>query len=225
MSFCPAPWRCERADQPMTSGADHGDAQRVSSDVLERGLIVSPVAVGDPRRARVESFIARRYQEAFGARLGAFLPNLLMLETADGHMRAALGYRVASSGRLFVEDYLDQPAEQCVAAALKRPVERANLVEVGNLAAEPGLGRAVVLSMTRFLAAHGYRQVLFAATGMLRSSFGRLGLTPVALAPARAERLRDQRSNWGSYYQTQPVVLCGDLEDGMRLLAALESRK
>lgn len=179
----------------------------------------------DPRRARVEQFIAQRYSEAYGAKLGAFLPQLLALETEEGRLRAALGFRVASAGRLFVEDYLDAPAEQCVAQALGREVKRETLVEVGNLAADPGLGRAVVLCMTRFLAEQGFRHVLFAATGTLRASFGRLGLSPVALAPARAERLRDQRSDWGSYYRTQPVVLCGDLGDGLKLLKALDARR
>jgi hypothetical protein len=91
-------------------------------------------------------------------------------------------------------------------------------VEVGNLAADPGLGRAVVATMTLVLYQLGFRHVLFAATGVLRASFGRLGLAPVLLANADASRLRDTRSNWGSYYEHRPQVLCGDLSAGLQLL-------
>lgn len=183
-----------------------------------RPLLVARIDIGHPARAELEAFIAARFEAAFGARLGGYLPHLLSLRCPAGHSRAALGWRGGGEGRLFVEDYLDEPAEVAVSRALHAPVERDALVEVGNLAAEPGLGRAVVTTMTEVLYGMGFRQVLFAATGLLRASFGRLGLAPVCLATADPQRLRDTRSDWGSYYAHRPQVLCGDLEAGLALL-------
>jgi hypothetical protein len=188
--------------------------ERVSTGLLD----CDAVEISDVRRAELEAFIAGRYERFFGAKLGAYLPHLLSLRSASGRTRAALGYRGAAEGRLFVEDYLDAPAQQCVAQALGMPVDRATLVEVGNLAADPGLGRSVVATMTRVLHELGFRHVLFAATGVLRASFGRLGLAPVLLASADPQRLQNSASQWGSYYDHRPQVLCGDLSAGLALL-------
>jgi hypothetical protein len=48
-------------------------------------------------------------------------------------------------------------------------------------------------------------------TRLLRNSFLRLGLPPIALVHASPQRLQDRGSSWGSYYQTDPIVVAADI--------------
>lgn len=178
------------------------------------------VAADHPQRAEVEAFIARIYRERHGARLAGFLPHLLAWRDADGALQAAAGLRAGSEGALFVEQYLDVPAEAAVAAVAGAPVSRERLVEVGNFAAEgAGDARALILRLTVRLHAAGYRWVLFAATRQLRNAFDRMHLATVALADADPARLAQGGTDWGRYYDAQPTLMCGDIAAGYAWLA------
>lgn len=177
------------------------------------------VGPDSPERAETEAFIAAVYRARYGAELTHFLPQLLAYRDAGGRLTAAVGWRGGAHGRLFVENYLDGPVEDALAAALGRPVPRGSLVEVGNFAAVgAGDARAVIVDVTHLLHAAGLRWVLFTATRQLRNAFERLGLVPTPLAPARPERLTDGGAHWGSYYQTQPQLMFGDIAAGHRFL-------
>jgi hypothetical protein len=172
-----------------------------------------------PARASVEAFIARVYRQRYGAVLRGFLPHLLAYHDADGTLRAALGLRCASEGDLFVEQYLERPAELAIAARVPRPVARTQLVEVGNFAADqPGDARAMIQALTATLHAAGLRWVLFVATRQLRNTFDRLHLATVDLGEARGERLRGDPSDWGGYYAAQPRLMFGDIAAGHAFL-------
>jgi hypothetical protein len=174
-------------------------------------------------RAQAEAFVAAVYRERHGATLREFMPWLLAFRDAGGALLAVVGLRLAASAPLFVEQYLDAPAEQAVAGALARAVERDAMVEVGGLAARrPGDARRLILCLTRGLDGAGLRWVLFAATLQLRNAFDRLGLRPVPIAPARRERLRPSATDWGRYYDSQPVLLCGDVAAGAAFLGGAQ---
>ncbi len=173
------------------------------------------IAVGDPRRAAAEAFVAQVYRARYGARLTAFMPQLLAWRDDAGALRAVVGLRDGGDVPLFVEQYLDVPAEAAVAAALGRPVAREALVEVGNFAAcSAGDARAVIVHLTERLHAAGVRWVLFAATRQLRNAFDRLHLATVELADADPARLGEGSADWGTYYDTQPKLMFGDVAAG-----------
>jgi hypothetical protein len=173
------------------------------------------IAVGDPRRAAAEAFVAQVYRARYGARLTAFMPQLLAWRDDAGALRAVVGLRDGENAPLFVEQYLDVPAEAAVAAALGRPVAREALVEVGNFAAcSAGDARAVIVHLTERLHAAGVRWVLFAATRQLRNAFDRLHLATVELADADPARLHGSDADWGTYYDTQPKLMFGDVAAG-----------
>jgi hypothetical protein len=177
-----------------------------------------------PARHRLHSFIRADFQGAHGARVDHFYPSLLGFSSRQG-LRAVIGFRGGcTDGRhqpLFAEQYLDAPAEDLVRARTGLGVARHALVEVGNLALdEPGHARWVIAASTAYLAAAGYRWVLFTATRPLANAFLRLGLRPVALAPADPARLPDGGASWGRYYEHGPVVYAGDILAGARKLQA-----
>ena len=177
------------------------------------------VDAGHADRREVEAFITRIYAERFGAHLRSFLPDLLAFRDARGAIQAAVGLRHGLHGPLFVEQYLDLPAETAIGRRLRRPVRRDELVEVGGFASRsPGDAREVIIQLTRCLHEADVRYVLFAATRQLRNAFDRLRLQTVVLAEARSERLHGDAADWGSYYQAQPQVLFGDVAAGHAFL-------
>lgn len=190
--------------------------RRVAESIFTQGALVE---ASDARRSETETFIAEVYRARYGASLAAFLPHLLAFRNDTGALRAAVGLRSGDEGPLFVEQYLDVPAEAAIAAHLGRPVSRSALVEAGNFGAmRAGDASALIVHMTHWLHLAGFRWVLFAATRQLRNTFDRLHLATVALAPARASRLQGDTSEWGRYYETQPTLMFGDIGAGHAFL-------
>lgn len=169
-----------------------------------------------PQRPVVEAFIAQVYRDRHGAQLRSFLPHLLAYRDSEGQLLAAVGMRLGQEGPLFVEQYLDVPAETLLASRqLAEGVQRRDLAEVGSFAAStPGAARELILQLTCTLHAAHVRWVLFAATRQLRNAFDRLHLSLTELAEARADRLQGDASEWGRYYQAQPRVMCGNVTSG-----------
>jgi hypothetical protein len=181
---------------------------------------VEYVRAGDPARAGLEAFIAQSFHASYGAVLSHFCDTLLGCRDAAGQWIAALGYSLGEQGPLFLEQYLDEPLEQAIGLRAGHPVARTEIVEVGNLAAaHPGAARALIVSMTRLLHAHGLHWVAFTATASLLNSFTRLRLQPGVLAEADPRRLPDAGRRWGSYYHSQPQVMFGDIRYGYAQLA------
>jgi hypothetical protein len=128
---------------------------------------------------------------------------------------AVAGVRLASEEPLFLERYLDDSIDPLIAAAAGRPVDRACIVEVGNLAAsDNGSARLSIITLTYMLALGGLEWVAFTGNIGLVNSFHRLGLKPVTLCAADPARLGDDRHSWGSYYESKPWVHVGNIRAG-----------
>lgn len=177
------------------------------------------IALDHPRRAEVEDFVATVYRQRFDARLQHFMPELLAFCDVFGHVQAAAGVRSARVHPLFTEQYLPSRVEQCISQAARQPVQREDIVEVGNFAARTsGDARRVIEQVTRTLHAAGFRWVVLVATRQLRNAFDRLHLQTTVLADASPNQLHDDGTEWGRYYHTQPQVLCGDIAAGYAFL-------
>jgi hypothetical protein len=106
-----------------------------------------------------------------------------------------------------------------IAGRLGIAVARAGVVEVGNLAAtHAGGARWLITALTAYLHARGAEWVVFTAVSSVRNAFLRLGLEPVALAPAPPHRLGAAAGEWGRYYDGAPVVMAGQVAHGYRVL-------
>ena len=180
---------------------------------------------GTVGRGDIEAFIARTFHDTYGAHLSHFSETLIGCRDAGGGWSAALGYSLAASGPTFLEQYLDAPLEVEIGGRLGRPVAREHIVEVGNLAAtHAGAARALIVRTTRLLYHMGLHMVAFTATTSLLNSFGRLHLQPHPLAPADPARLPGAGRQWGTYYDTQPQVMFGDIRYGYEKLARRSSQ-
>jgi hypothetical protein len=194
------------------------------ADLSDR-ITLQHVGAVHPARPELQGFIRSVFNQAHGAQVSAFYPNLLGFRVAD-RPRAVVGYRDGRATTLFSEQYLDRPAHELASSRLGLPVRRAEMVEVGNLAiADPGQARWVISASTAFLAAAGYRWVLFTANQPLANAFSRLGLTPLALADASPDRLPDRGAAWGTYYDGEPKVYLGDIQAGCQKLQSCGLRR
>lgn len=147
------------------------------------------------------------------------MPCLFGLESPDGALHAAVGCRSASEEPLFLERYLANGIEHAIRERCATRVSRPEIVEVGNLATHrPATARLLIVELTRVLSAQGFRWVAFTATPSLLNSFVRLGLAPTLIGPADPARLGDERCDWGSYYDSRPQVVVGEILQGCRLL-------
>jgi Thermostable hemolysin len=190
---------------------------RLDTRGFAKGALIDP---DHARRADTEAFIAQVYRARYGAELTQFLPHLLAFDDTNGRLQAAVGLRCGYEGPLFVEQYLDAPADAAIADAIGRPVSRDQLVEVGNFGAlSAGDARQLILHLTHWLHAAGFRWVLFAATRQLRNTFDRLHLDTVELAEANPSRLLRDPGQWGQYYDAQPKVMFGDIAAGHAYLS------
>ena len=193
---------------------DHPTSRETASAPVPRSLHL--VAVDAARRAAVQDFIRDRFAAHYQADVRHFMPCLFGLEADDGSLHGAVGCRSAATQALFLEHYLDEPIEDLIAARVGTSVERADVVEVGNLAARgAGMSRLLIVALTRLLATEGVRWVGFTGTPALINSFRRLGIALHGLAPADPRRLgvdRDQwRAEWGSYYDAGPQVMVAEV--------------
>jgi hypothetical protein len=174
------------------------------------------IAAEPAARAALEGFIAERFWTSHGARIADYCSHLLGVRDASGRLRAAAGFTPAAGRSLFLERYLDKPVEAVLREAAGEPVSRAEIVEVGNLAAGPGLGRVLIPAIGAHLHREGYRWVVFTATRELRNAFRRLQLQPLRLAAAPPSRLPDGGRSWGTYYAHDPSVMAGPIAACLR---------
>ncbi|MBS1161942.1 MAG: Thermostable hemolysin [Proteobacteria bacterium] len=174
-----------------------------------------------PGRAVAEQFISQRFAESFGSRVDSFMPRLFTLRDQHGVICGAFGLRSANR-KLFLEQYLDLPIEKAIAARLGSRIDRQCIVEVGHFSGTfPGAVRAMICLLTERLHREGFAWVTFTGTASLRNAFSRMGLAPLDIQAAAAERLpAEERAAWGSYYQHAPHVLVGNIKEGYGALVS-----
>ncbi|MEZ5659578.1 MAG: thermostable hemolysin [Burkholderiaceae bacterium] len=172
-----------------------------------------------PERAAVEHFIASGFERHFGARVGQFTPVLASLRCGE-RILAAAGYRLAVD-TLFLESYLPQPIDACLAAGQGRPVARDSIAEVGQLATRaPRHLHTLMKLLAEHLALAGVDWVAITATATLRQMFARFGLQWQEIAPADPIRAGISLNDWGRYYEHDPRVIAGRLSRNLGPLVA-----
>jgi hypothetical protein len=168
-------------------------------------------------------FIQSRYAAVHGARAPVGYSRFL------SHMRsaqqgAALGFRRASEGRLFLEAYLDLPVEQLLAERLGWQLARSRIVEIGSLAANSPQELIRLWCSAACQLVEESEVGIAVLTRRLRVMLRKVGITLHELAPALPGRL-ESSSGWGSYYTNDPVVCAGQLADARRQLTRFMARR
>ncbi len=174
------------------------------------GCALEMVPADHPQRLEVEAFVRNRYREIHGADVQRFLPVLLVLRGPGGRIAGVAGYRDAASEPLFLEHYLDKPAEQVLAAHFQCELGRHEIVEIGNFACVScRASKDLVAGLMEFLDQRGTVWAMFTGTRLIRQIMQHMGIDVQELAPAQRSRLRNSVDDWGSYYECDPRVVAG----------------
>lgn len=177
------------------------------------------LVTGEGRRS-VEHFVSTQFRKAYNARITEFMPDLMGLyDNAD--LAAACGLRQAATGPMFLEQYLERPADEMLGEKTGTATKRRSMMEVGNLAiARPGYARHLVFWLTMHMRNAGMQWVLFSAVPALLNNFRRLGVPLLILAPADPAKISAEvRATWGTYYDQRPQVTAVNVETAFRALS------
>lgn len=171
----------------------------------------------DVAREEVEGFAKKCYRESYGAEIKTFCRELLVLRASSGELVSCVGINMAGEGELFLEQYLHTPVEQQLAAKLKRPVDRTKIAEIGTLATgHKGLCRLTMVGLAGLLKSRGIEHVTLTGIQSVRNALAHLGIPLHFLSTATADKLKEDASQWGSYYEAAPEVVFIDVTIGCR---------
>ena len=164
-------------------------------------------------RARLEAKIRSGFGMHFGACIEGFMPRFALYRHTSG-ATGVIGVRQASHEPLYLEHYLSQPIERIITDASDCRVERSAIAEIGQFVVDD---RDIVGSFFRelapFLSAEGYDWVCFTGTNKIRALLNRIGFRGMPVTAADAKRIPAAGDRWGSYYDNDPVVIVGKLDD------------
>lgn len=172
------------------------------------------------QRAEIEGYIASKFAASYGASLTAFLPFMLVMRARNG-IGGVLGMRRAEPGQaLFLEQYINSPAEVQLGALLGRLVTRDSLVEVGNLVATwRGSSQMLFIALAALIVQVGAEWAVFTATPEVQKLLSRLGVKQYVLGKADGGKLGEQLANWGSYYDSSPSLVAVNAAHALTLFA------
>jgi hypothetical protein len=173
-----------------------------------------------PERPELERFVVSAFEREHDAVVRTFMPMLVGCRDRERRLRSVVGLRATGTVPLFLERYLDRPAEDLIAAKTGRTVRRDGIVEVGNLA---GLNcRAamrLVASLPGLLLSLRFEWVVFTATTTVRQMLAVLGAPVAELARAGEACAAGGIDRWGHYYRNDPRVCAGWLPYARRIPA------
>jgi len=199
------------AQQPPATVNGVLKAPTAAADGVNKTETSSSIQILTPTHAlrpQVESFIKDMFQQHHNAQVDTFLPTLLAAFNESGNPNSVLGFRNAQDQPLYLEQYLNQSIETLIQSFSQNPVQRAQVVEIGNLASKNSAScQALFISIAQHLKNTNVNWITCTGTSVLRIVFRRLGIKAVAIHEADQNRLGDKQYSWGSYYDHEPQVM------------------
>jgi len=183
-------------------------------------MSIAVVTTQSAQRQALETEIRRKFERVYGAQLRHFLPKLLHLQRS-GKLGAAVGIRSAGESSLFLEQYTDRPIEQFIAGAYQLPVDRDQVVEIGNLTAVvPGIAYTLFALLATLLTEAGFRWVTCTATPQVEAMLARMQFSYRTICSADPACLSEGSANWGDYYKSRPNVIVGNTREAAAQVAS-----
>ncbi|MDX2349694.1 MAG: thermostable hemolysin [Porticoccus sp.] len=172
-----------------------------------------------PARAGVEGYINQQFQVAYGATISDFLPLILTL-SCNGKLGAVTGICPADSHPLFLEQYLSSSIEDEINRFSPQPVKRSSIAEIGNLAASRrGSSQLLFVLLAAILHRANFEWLAFTATPQVQRTIRKLGFDLYPITEALPLQISNTSAqDWGSYYETKPMVVAGRLNDAMNTI-------
>ncbi len=180
------------------------------------GHVISICDLFHPERKKVEEFLEANYLRAFGGKLHSHYPILMSVRNKEGEILAASGFRYADGERLFLENYLDSSVEDELQKRFGK-ITRNDVVEIGNLVSSDndkarGVAFFLFRAMATYLKSQNKKIACATATLPLRRIFRLVNFKTETLAKASIEMV-DNPKDWGSYYENDPQVIAGLIDE------------
>lgn len=173
-------------------------------------------------RCTLEAQIAERFASEYNATLSHFLPLLLSLRQFQ-KLTTVVGLRPAGREALYLERYLDVPVEQRLGQSVNAPVERRGIVEIGNLVStKQGASLKMFAILALVLQRAGFDWVVCTATRQVHKMLTDFGFATHVMCHADATRI-DSDTTWGSYYETGPKVIAGNLQYAAGVVQSIDA--
>lgn len=159
----------------------------------------------------LQKVVSAKYKNIYSANIIP-TPDMFALLREDRacHINGAcFGITIASKRKLFSEQYLQMPIEDTLKRMTGVGLSRDSIAEVGSLVSyqSPGAGTKLVEMIPWIIWTLGYKYVLITATEKLQEIFKITQVPFQAITPATIHQVtEDSKSNWGSYYETQPIT-------------------
>lgn len=174
------------------------------------GIKIEALSVDSETRAAVECFIQRGYLNTYQANINITTPYLIALEKCA--LKSALGVR-SGKQTLFTEQYLALPIEQELSMRGFH-TKRSEIAEIAHLYSNAKVFTVPLMLVTALaLQFKGFSSMVFTGTEHVINLIKRTGIKVEQIANADASMLSSSDDNWGTYYDTQPVVACIALQD------------
>ncbi len=149
--------------------------------------------------------IAKGYRAAFSAETRMRPYRLVITTTRSGEVACATSLRSHDEG-FFSQQYLDAPVSNLISRRTGLMVFPQEILEVGSLAcSSPFAAYPTLRAVFQWGRERGIGWGVFTATTEVRRLIRRARITPLMLAKAEANRVRNS-DQWGDYYAHDPWV-------------------
>jgi hypothetical protein len=170
------------------------------------------------KRLLVEAYVHDKFNESYAANVQHFLPYFLTLKCND-NICSVVGFRLAESGPLYLEKYLQHPIEQEIGMRFNTAIQRESVIEIGNLVSTwRGSSQLLFILLTDLLMRINREWVVFTATKDVEHLLQKMHFTLIPLGEASKNMLGDEKDQWGSYYQDKPRLILGHIPSAMSRL-------
>lgn len=196
--------------------------------ILERKFIYSPsskianISLYDSSlddASEIKLFIQDVYFKHYKANIDVTYPFLMAVLDKNHNILSAVGFRYADLEELFLEQYLDDKIENILSEKYNTQITRDKIVEIGSLAsAGKGMSKFLFIALATYLRKFDYYYAVMTGTSKLRRNFRKLNLKPAIICRASQDKLIDKKDEWGSYYDTNPKVMVGNIDSGYKTL-------
>ena len=176
---------------------------------LASDISASTISASHPNRQEVEQFIYDVFKTSYGAEVTLFMPNLVALRDCEGELMGAFGWKQASDGPLFLEQYLDEPIESLISKTLSKQITRNQITKIGNLAvSNPRNAGILIAHIIQHSLDIGIEWCVATAHHSLQNGLVKGGRDVYPLFMADKARLStEEQAKWGSYYNRIPQVV------------------
>lgn len=177
------------------------------------------ISIVKNNRPQVEEFINSCYKDSFGAYLNSFLDNLYEFKIND-ILVGAFGVSSAKNHKLYLEQYFDIPIELVIGDIFNTTnINRQDIIEIGNLCTKKaGLTKIMMLELAQDIYNKNIKYVVLTATKQVQNILINMGLDIKKIGDAKQTMLTDMKTNWGTYYQTNPEIFVINVEKNIKLL-------